>query len=136
MSNPARLARWIFLVAGIYGIAVLLPQYFLEAELGRRFPPPPNHPEQFYGFLGVALAWQFAFLLIASDVRRYRAFMLPAVLEKVGFGAAAVVLHIQGRVAPAVLGAGVLDLLLGALFLLAFRLARYGGTVTPAGGRS
>ena len=55
----------------IHGIAVLLPQYFLEAELGRRFPPPPNHPEQFYGFLGVALAWQFAFLLISDRREHY-----------------------------------------------------------------
>jgi len=123
MKTSPRLPKWIFLVAGLYGIAVLLPQYFLEGELARRFPPPPNHPEQFYGFLGVALAWQLAFLLIARDVRRYRAFMLPAVLEKAGFGVAAVVLYLQGRVVPLVLGAGILDLLFGVLFLLAFRLS-------------
>ena len=72
----------VFFGAGIYGIAVLLPQYFMEAKLGRDFPPPLTHPEHFYGFIGVALAWQFVFLLIAHDVPRHRLLMLPAILEK------------------------------------------------------
>jgi hypothetical protein len=29
----------------------------MEAKLGIDFPPPLNHPEHFYGFLSVALAW-------------------------------------------------------------------------------
>jgi hypothetical protein len=58
-------ARRLFLLAGIYGILVLAPQYFLEAKLGQDYPPPITHPEQFYGFIGVALAWQAAFLLIS-----------------------------------------------------------------------
>jgi hypothetical protein len=37
----------VFLGAGVYGIIVLLPQYFLEAKLGRDFPPPLTHPEHF-----------------------------------------------------------------------------------------
>ena len=62
-------ARRLFLIAGIYGLAVILPQYFLEARVGRDYPPAITHPEYFYGFLGVAAAWQVAFLVIATDPR-------------------------------------------------------------------
>ena len=48
-------ARRTFLVAGIYGLVVLLPMYFLEGRIGRDTPPPITHPEFFYGFLGVAI---------------------------------------------------------------------------------
>jgi len=111
----------VFLGAGIYGVVVLLPQYFLEEKLARDFPPPLTHPEHFYGFIGVALAWQFVFLIIAGDVLRYRLFMVPATLEKLSFGVAALVLYAQGRVAAFVAGAGIIDLLFAVLFVLAFR---------------
>lgn len=42
-----------------------------------------------YGFIGVAAAWQVAFLLIAQDPLRYRLLILPGILEKLGFGVAA-----------------------------------------------
>jgi len=102
---------------------VLLPQYFMENSLSRNFPPPLTHPENFYGFIGVALAWQCAFLLIARDVQRFRLFMLPATLEKVSFGVATLVLYEQGRAAPLVACAGTIDLVLAAGFIVAFRRA-------------
>ena len=117
-------ARRVFLVAAVYGFAVLLPQYFLEARIGQDFPPPVTHPEQFYGFIGVALAWQVAFLIIASDVSRYRPLMIPAILEKLAFGGAVVVLFALGRVAPAVLAAGGIDLVFAVAFAAAYRATR------------
>lgn len=114
-------ARRVFMAAGIYGILVLAPQYFLEGRLGRNFPPPITHPEHFYGFIGVALAWQVVFLIVARDPVRYRLLMIPSVLEKAAFGLAAVVLYLQGRLAATVLGAGVVDLVLGLLFVIAFQ---------------
>ena len=117
-------AKRVFLVAGIYGLTVLLPQYLMEGEIGRGFPPPINHPEYFYGFIGVALAWQVVFLLIARDVQRYRLLMLPAVLEKLTWGLATLVLYAQGRLAFAVVGFGIVDLTLGVLFVSAFYATR------------
>ena len=111
------------MVAGIYGLVVLAPQYFMEDALNRNFPPPLTHPEQFYGFLGVAIAWQCAFLLIARDVHRFRLFMQPAVFEKLSFGLATLVLYGQGRVPPLVAFAGSIDLLFSAFFVMAFRCA-------------
>lgn len=113
-------ARRVFLLAGIYGIIALLPQYFLEERIGVEMPPPITHPEHFYGFVGVALAWQLAFLLIARDPVRFRPLMPVAVLEKLSFGVAAIVLYTQGRVGGSVLSFGFIDLILAALFTAAF----------------
>ena len=109
-------ARRVFLVAGLYGIVALAPQYFVELGL----PTLIERPEHFYGFIGVALAWQFIFLIVASDVIRYRPLMLAGVLEKLSFGAAVAILYLVERVSIGVLLAGTVDLVLGALFVAAF----------------
>jgi hypothetical protein len=123
-SSPhagVRLARRIFTIAGIYGVLALLPQYFLEDKVGRDFPPAITHPENYYGFIGVALAWQLVFFMLARDPVRLRPTMLPGALEKIAFGGAAVVLYLQGRVATVLLGAGIVDLVFAVLFLWAYR---------------
>jgi hypothetical protein len=114
-------ARRVFNIAAVYGVLVLVPQYFMEAKAGRDFPPPITHPENYYGFIGVALAWQILFFIMARDPVRYRLAMIPATLEKVSFGAAAIVLYLQGRLAPIILGAGVIDLIFALLFVQSFR---------------
>jgi hypothetical protein len=114
-------ARRVFLAAGVYGLAVLVPQYFLEGKTGRDHPPAITHPEFYYGFVGVALAWQAAFLIIARDPVRYRLMMLPSMLEKLTFGAAAVALFAAGRLATVMLLAGLADLAWLALFIAAYR---------------
>jgi hypothetical protein len=122
MDLGPRFATRVFLLAGIYGIVVLLPQYFVE--WGLDLPAPIAQPEHFYGFIGVALSWQFVFLLIARDVQRYRPLMLMGVLEKLSFSVAVVILYATDRVSAGVLGAGAIDLTLGALFVLAFVSSR------------
>jgi hypothetical protein len=116
-----KFAQRLFLIAAIYGIVGLVPQYFLEAKIGRDTPPPITHPEFFYGFIGVALAFQFLFLIIARDPQRYRLAMLPGALEKLGFGGAAIALYLQGRLAAQGLVFGIVDLVFVALFMEAFR---------------
>ena len=113
-------ARWLFLVSGIWGLAVLIPHYFIEEMIGRHHPPPITHPEFFYGFVGVGLAWQIAFLMVASDPVRFRPMMLPSAVEKLSFAAATMALFAASRVPAAVLGAGLVDLLFGILFLVAW----------------
>lgn len=115
-----RFAKILYTVAGIYGLLVLLPQYFLEEKTGRDFPPPVNHPEYYYGFIGVGLAWQVLFLILARDPVRYRSLMIPTILEKASFGVAAVVLFLMNRIAPTMLGAGIIDLIFGTLFVAAY----------------
>lgn len=124
MTRQPLFAKRVFFWAGIYGILVLFPLYFLEERLARDFPPPFSHPEQFYGFLGVALAWQFAFLLIARDVRRYRLFMLPAIAEKLLSSISALLLFAAGRVGAVTAAPAVVDLFLALLFMVAFWRSR------------
>lgn len=128
-----KFARITFRVAGIYGVLVLAPQYFMEQRIALDFPPAITHPEHFYGFIGIALAWQVAFFIIAHDPARYRPFMWAGVLEKIAFGAAAIVLYVQQRLAAAILAAGIVDLILAGLFIVAIqRTATAGKTQEPA----
>lgn len=115
-----RFARRVYAIAGIYGILVLLPGFFLLDRVGRDMPPPVTHPEYYYGFYGVTLVWQLAFLLIARDPARYRPLMPVAVLEKAAWVAAVGLLASAGQVAPPVIMFAGIDAVLGVLFAIAY----------------
>src|SRR5947207_2475844 len=115
-----RFARWVFMLAGVTGVLMIVPPFFMEAKTGEDYPPPINHPEFYYGFFGVALAWQWMFLIIASDPVRYRPAMLPAMLEKASFAIVVPILYAQGRVGLSMLGASMLDALWLVLFVWAY----------------
>ena len=115
-----RFAKIVFWVAGIWGFLVITPLYFMFDLIGRNDPPPITHPGFFYGFLGVALAWQVAFIFIATDPPRYRPLMIPCVLEKISYVAAVVALVFQGRMRSSDLVFAGADLLLGVLFVIAW----------------
>jgi hypothetical protein len=116
-----KFARRVFRIAGVYGLLALAPQYFLESKFGLDFPPAITHPEFYYGFIGVAVAWQVAFLIIANDPGRYRLLMIPAMIEKFSYGVAVLVLFGQGRLHGAILVTGLIDLVLGTLFAAAYQ---------------
>ena len=115
-----KFAKIVFLIAGVYGLIVLLPLYFMEAQTGRDYPPPITHPEYYYGFIGVAVAWQLAFLVLSRDPVRYRPLMLPSIVEKASFGIAVAILYLQHRVSSFMFGVAMVDSLLGVLFIVAF----------------
>jgi hypothetical protein len=83
-------------------------------------PPAITHPGFFYGFVGVGLAWQIAFLVIAQDPVRYRLMMIPSMVEKFSYAAAVTVLVLQGRMRKSDLVFDGTDLLLGLLFVMAY----------------
>ena len=114
-----RLAKWVFLVAGVSGVLMVAPMY-LEDRFFQEYPPPTNRPEFYYGFAGVTLAWQFLFLVIASDPVRYRRAMLPAMLEKASFAVAVPVLYAAERVAAVWLGFAAMDATWLVLFVVAY----------------
>lgn len=41
-----------------------------------------TRPGFYYGFVGLGLAWQIAFLVIAQDPVKYRLMMIPSMVEK------------------------------------------------------
>jgi hypothetical protein len=88
--------------------------------IGRQDPPPITHPAFYYGFVSIGLAFQLVFVVIASDPVRFRAMMIPSVLEKFGYGATLLVLFLQNRLHPQDLALGCVDVLFGILFLVAF----------------
>lgn len=120
-----RFARIVFVVAGIWGVVVLAPLYWLVDLAGHRYAPPADYPQFFYGFLSVAMAWQVGFLVIASNPVRLRPLMVSAVIEKLGFVLTIVVLHGPAPISSTDTMVIVPDLLLGLLFVIAL-------TKTPA----
>lgn len=91
-----KFARIAFLLAGLYGLATLLPLYALEDRIAVDSPPAVTHPEFYYGFIGVALAWQLLFLMIARDPVRLRPAMMAGAVEKLLYGAATVCCIFRG----------------------------------------
>ena len=115
-----KFAKVVFWIASIWGVLILTPLYFMFDAIGRNDPPVITHPGFYYGFVCVGLAWQVAFLVIARDPVRFRLMMIPAIVEKFGYGASLFVLYLQQRIHPSDLVFSGADTLLGVLFLLAF----------------
>ncbi|MGC2364940.1 MAG: hypothetical protein WA555_08005 [Candidatus Sulfotelmatobacter sp.] len=115
-----KFARIVFWIAGIWGVLVLTPLYFMFDLIGQKDPPPITHPAFYYGFVTVGLAFQLAFFVIAKDPVRLRPMMIPSVLEKFGYGATLLVLYLQNRLHAQDLALGGVDVLFGVLFLTAF----------------
>jgi hypothetical protein len=110
--------------AAAWGFLVLTPLLFTFDFIGRQNPPAITHPDFYFGFVGVALAWQTAFAVIATDPVRFRPMMIPSVLEKFSYAVTLIVLYLQGRLSATQLPFGAADLLWGVLFLAAFSKAR------------
>lgn len=115
-----KFASRVFLIAGIWGLAIVTPLYFMFDRIGRDYPPPVTHPDFYYGFLTVTMAWQVAFLVISTDPVRFRPAMIAAIVEKFGYVATMVVLYGQGRVSTGQFAVCGPDFLLGLLFVAAF----------------
>ncbi|MBZ5681327.1 MAG: hypothetical protein LAO24_14600 [Acidobacteriia bacterium] len=115
-----KFAKVVFWIAGIWGVLVLTPLYFIFDMIGRQDPPAITHPGFYYGFVSVGLAWQVAFLVIARDPVRFRLMIIPSILEKFGYGVSLIVLYLQNRLHASDLTFAGVDLLLGILFVIAF----------------
>jgi hypothetical protein len=114
------IARRLFLVAGIYGLAVLTPMFFLENVIGEYDPPSITHAEFYYGFVCAAFAWQIVYLMMWRDPIRLRPMLVPAIMAKTGFGISVIVLFARGRLAARNVVLPSIDLVLAALFVWAY----------------
>src|SRR5258706_4862087 len=106
-----KFAKVVFWIAGIWGLLIIAPLYFMFDLIGRKDPPPITHPGFFYEFVGLALARQIAFLFIARDPVRYRPLMIPSIIEKFSYGGGVVGLWLAERMhqsGPNVAGTGPL----------------------------
>ncbi len=113
-------AKRVFQIAGIWGLVILglgYGAYLLGFEAS---VIDTDRPEFVHGFFLVALAWQVAFLFIATDPARYRPLMLAAMLEKFPFTLAVLLLYSNNQVPGTILALGLIDGLLGVLFSIAY----------------
>jgi hypothetical protein len=118
-----RFAQRVFLIAGLWGVLLMPPMYFAERQIGIDSHAMITHPEFYYGFIGTVLAFQIAFLIIASDPRRFRPLMIPAMFEKFLFVFAVIWLYLAGRgdeLTTFIPFAAAFDAVLGSLFIAAF----------------
>jgi hypothetical protein len=115
-----KFAKTVFTAAGIWGIVVVTPLYFMFDLVGRTYPPPVTHPDFYFGFLAVTVAWQVGFLVIGRDPARYHPLMIPAMLEKFLYVLSLLVLYWQGRIERGQLAPGAPDFVLGCLFVVSF----------------
>lgn len=115
-----RFAKTVYWVAGILGLLVITPLYFLFGMIGRMDPPAITHPAFYYGFVGCALAWQVAFVVIATDPVRFRPMMIASMVEKFAYGPMIAILVMQGRTNPRDLMFAATDTILGILLVAAW----------------
>jgi hypothetical protein len=115
-----KFAKIVFWIAGIWGVLALTPLYFMLNVIGRQDPPAITHPAFYYGFVGLGLSWQVAFLVIAMSPVRYRPLMVACMIEKFTYSATLTVLYLQHRLHASDLVFGAIDFSLGVLFVLAF----------------
>lgn len=115
-----KFAKIVFRVAGIWGFLIIMPLYFIADLIGKKDPPPITHPAFYYGFVGVALVWQIAFLIIATDPVRFRPLMIAAIFEKLVYVIPTAILVAQKRTNPNDLLFVATDSLLCILFVFAY----------------
>jgi len=114
-SASSACARKVFLAACGWGALTLLPLPFLRGAI--EVQRPLAHLEYFYGFIGVCLAFQLVFWLVASDPQRYRPLMPCCAFEKAAFSAPVAVLVATGKADASLLLFALADTLLMVLFL-------------------
>jgi hypothetical protein len=115
-----RFAKIVFLIAGVWGLFTLLPLYFMFDVIGRKDPPAITHPQFYFGFLGVTVAWQIAFFVIANDPVRFRPMIIPSLIEKLTYIGACIALYLQQQLAPAQALSALPDAILVILFGISF----------------
>lgn len=116
-------AKRVFQAAGIWGL-IVLPLGYLNTLVSTAsttlYENQPDYLAFMHGFFVIALAWQVAFLIIATDPVRYRLLMLAAMLEKFPFTIAVILLYWNNAVQTPMLVLGLIDGLLGVLFSAAY----------------
>ena len=113
-----KLAKWIFLIAGILGLLSTVPLAFAEKVMAVK------QPEFYYGFVFLNICWQILYLFIFLDPVRYRPMMIPAFLAKSSGTVALTWLYLLGRVPSQWIAIGAVDGVFAVMFLVAFWATR------------
>ena len=112
-TRAERFTRRVLVGAAIYGFIGAGTLYLTDA--------PDPHRLLYFAFAGIALVFQGVFLTIARDPRRYAAFLPLCVFEKLSLGIPALAFAARGQTETAMALGGAVDLVLAALFVVAWR---------------
>lgn len=105
-------AKWIFRVAGVWGLLVITPLFFADTT-------QMAQPVYYLGFAGIAFVFQILFLVISTDPVRYRPIMPVCVLEKLST-LPFIYLYLVGRGEEQFFFGGIVDQVLAVAFIAAF----------------
>jgi hypothetical protein len=115
-----RFAKWVFILAAVWGVLTVPPLYFAEPMMEARYGPL-FYPEWWYGMLTIILVFQLLYFLIGRDPVRLRPVMPVAILGKLGFASTLWTLYALGRTPLQVTLSGSPDLIWVVFFLIAYR---------------
>ena len=116
-----KFAKWVFLIAGIFGFFTLIPFYFIEGKI----TPDLMYPLFYYGFVTIDLIWQIVYIIISFNPTRYRPMMIPAFLVKFLGGVSITWMIIQGRVENQLYFIAITDFIFAVLFIIAYWSTRH-----------
>jgi hypothetical protein len=119
-----KFAKIVFTIAGVWGILVLTPLFFLVDLTGRKYAPPSSYPHFFYGFFALALVFQLVFFIIASDPARFRPMIIAAIFEKAIYVTVCAVLYSRGQITLTDASTCFADCILGMLFICTYFTTR------------
>jgi hypothetical protein len=110
-----KLARWIFLIAGVFGLLLMIPIAVDVKVIGQIVPPGGSF---FYGSIMLNMCWQILYIFLSRDPVRYRPMMIPSFLAEASAPFASTWLYLYGYRLwiPTVVADGAFAI----LFLVAF----------------
>ena len=109
-----KLAKWIFLIAGIFGLVTTIPLVFAEKMMS------VQQPEFYYGFVFLDICLQVVYIIISTSPIRFRLMMIPAFLAKASGTIALTWLCLIGQVSLQWIAIGAVDGVFAILFLIGF----------------
>ena len=115
-----KFAKWVFILAAVWGFLTVTPLYLAENAIAQRYGPL-TYPEWYYGMVTIIVVFQLLYLLIGRDPVRLRPVMPVAILGKVGFASTLWTLYALGRTPLQTTLSGSPDLIWAVFFIIAYR---------------
>jgi len=109
-----KLAKRIFLIAGVFGLLMTVPLVFAEKFMN------VQQPEFYYGFVFLNICFQVVYLIISTSPVRFRPIMIPAFLAKASGAAALVWIYFAKSLSIPWIAIGAIDGVFAVLFLLGY----------------
>ena len=109
-----KLTKWIFLIAGIFGLLITVPLVFAEKIMA------VQQPEFYYGFVFLDICLQIVYIIISISPIRFRPIMIPAFLAKASGTVTLSWLYLTDRVPMPWVAIGAIDGVFAVLFIIGY----------------